>query len=139
MFPGAFANCTFIVGIWGKCIGDSTIGCKADAVEKGDVEVARLLLSYGADPLLATYAGQTPLQLAEDDGMTLFLKNHLYDVQYSGSDKGHWKFSGPWEIYGEYNFFCACDAGKWFKKIRELSLKILRMEFVNLINETFYM
>ncbi|XP_059614944.1 titin-like [Phlebotomus argentipes] len=70
-----------------------------DAVENGYVEVARLLLSYGADPLLATYAGQTPLALAEDDGMALFLKNHLYDVQHNGPDKGSWKFAGPWEIY----------------------------------------
>ncbi|XP_055689773.1 nascent polypeptide-associated complex subunit alpha, muscle-specific form [Lutzomyia longipalpis] len=70
-----------------------------DAVENGYVEVARLLLSYGADPLLATYAGQTPLQLAEDDGMALFLKNHLYDVQHNGPDKSSWKFAGPWEIY----------------------------------------
>lgn len=53
-----------------------------EAAESGCVELMRLLLSYGADPLLATYTGLTPLSLAHNHPEArTFLQNHLADVQ----------------------------------------------------------
>lgn len=91
-----------------------------EAVEQGYIEVVRLLLSYGADPLLATYSGmtnefyfnvpfcnyrcilgQTPIMLAEnDDQMIAFLKNYLHDIQNTGPNKMPWRFEGGWKKYG---------------------------------------
>ena len=45
-----------------------------DAVENNHVEVARLLLAYGADPSIATYSGLTPLKLAHSKKMIEFLR-----------------------------------------------------------------
>ncbi|XP_055611402.1 mucin-17-like [Uranotaenia lowii] len=70
-----------------------------EAVENSFIEVTRLLLAFGADPMLATYAGQTPIQLAENNEMTLFLENHLIDIQSMSPLKTGWKFDGPWKTY----------------------------------------
>jgi len=57
------------------------------------VEIVRLLLSYGADPLLATYGGQTPLELADSfPAVKLLLEQHIQDVQ--GKDAKAWEFRG---------------------------------------------
>lgn len=45
-----------------------------DAVANDNLETLWLLLSYGADPTLATYSGQTALKLASSDGMKTFLR-----------------------------------------------------------------
>ena len=37
-----------------------------DAAENGDFSIVRLLLSYGADPSLTSYTGETAVQLADD-------------------------------------------------------------------------
>ncbi|KAJ8966941.1 hypothetical protein NQ317_011549 [Molorchus minor] len=61
------------------------------------VEIARLLLSYGADPTLATYSGLTPLALTNDEATKDFLKNHLNDIEGEQSP--------PWYLYGPATFF----------------------------------
>lgn len=45
-----------------------------DAVENDHVEVVRLLLSYGADPTIATYSGLEPMKLARSPMMAEFLQ-----------------------------------------------------------------
>lgn len=52
-----------------------------EAVENGDVHLVRLLLSYGADPRLATYSGQSPLSLANDKRTRMLLEHHVNDIQ----------------------------------------------------------
>lgn len=48
------------------------------------------------------WAGQTPIMLAEDDEqMTLFLENHLQDIQSMEPDKHPWRFEGAWHIHGK--------------------------------------
>lgn len=49
-------------------------------MENDHIEVVRLLLSYGADPLLATYAGRTPLKIARSKKMKAFLKGVLQSL-----------------------------------------------------------
>uniref|UniRef100_A0A5F8G5Z3 BCL6 corepressor like 1 n=1 Tax=Monodelphis domestica TaxID=13616 RepID=A0A5F8G5Z3_MONDO len=44
-----------------------------DAVVNDNLETIWLLLSYGADPTLATYSGQTAMKLASSDAMKTFL------------------------------------------------------------------
>lgn len=70
-----------------------------EAVENGFVEIVRLLLSYGADPLLATYSGLTPLSLAIDDGTVSLLQEHLADIQ--GKPSSTWCFLGPASCFGK--------------------------------------
>lgn len=69
-----------------------------EACENSHVEVIRLLLSYGADPLLGTYAGQTPEELTEGPAATL-LRLHIADVQ--GMAVEPWRFPPPTEIIGK--------------------------------------
>ena len=45
-----------------------------DAAEGGHVDVLRVLLSYGADPLLATYSGNTALSCTKDPNARAFLE-----------------------------------------------------------------
>ncbi|XP_004717851.1 BCL-6 corepressor-like protein 1 isoform X1 [Echinops telfairi] len=52
-----------------------------DAVVNDNLETIWLLLSYGADPTLATYSGQTAMKLASSDTMKRFLSDHLSDLQ----------------------------------------------------------
>lgn len=44
-----------------------------DAVENDRLEMVRLLLSYGADPTISTYAGRTPLKIARTERMKYLL------------------------------------------------------------------
>lgn len=44
-----------------------------DAVENDHLDVVRVLLSYGADPTLATYSGRGLLKMTHSDGMERFL------------------------------------------------------------------
>ena len=44
-----------------------------DAVENDHLDVVRLLMSYGADPTLATYSGRTLLKMTHSDLMECFL------------------------------------------------------------------
>ena len=69
-----------------------------EAAEYGDPELVRLLLSYGADPLLATYAGQTPLALASENDAYRVLQQHIDDIQ--GRKNVPWYFQGPCSIFG---------------------------------------
>lgn len=70
-----------------------------EAAENGFTEIVRLLLSYGADPLLATYAGQTPLMLSTDTEVYPILEQHLADIQARITSP--WSFGGPATIFGK--------------------------------------
>ncbi|XP_068930156.1 BCL-6 corepressor-like protein 1 isoform X2 [Petaurus breviceps papuanus] len=65
-----------------------------DAVVNDNLETIRLLLSYGADPTLATYSGQTAMKLASSDTMKQFLSDHLSDLQGrpEGDPRVAWDF-----------------------------------------------
>lgn len=69
-----------------------------EAAENGNVEIVRLLLSYGADPELATYSGLTPLALAKNDTTRTLLQNHLADIK--GQNTVPWNFLGPASCFG---------------------------------------
>ena len=45
-----------------------------DAAEGGHVGVLRVLLTYGADPLLATYSGNTALKCTKEPNSSAFLR-----------------------------------------------------------------
>ncbi|XP_006862895.1 PREDICTED: BCL-6 corepressor-like protein 1 [Chrysochloris asiatica] len=66
-----------------------------DAVVNDNLETIWLLLSYGADPTLATYSGQTAMKLASSDTMKRFLSDHLSDLQ--GRTEGDPGLS--WDFY----------------------------------------
>lgn len=70
-----------------------------EACENSHVEMMRLLLAYGADPLLGTYAGQTPEELTEGQAAR-FLQLHIADAQ--GKAIEPWKFRSPAELLGEF-------------------------------------
>lgn len=72
-----------------------------EAAENGFVEMIRLLLSYGADPMLATYSGLTPLSLATDEDTKHLLKYYMADVQ--GLTAPPWSFKGPAGCFGKDN------------------------------------
>ncbi|XP_069745455.1 BCL-6 corepressor isoform X3 [Narcine bancroftii] len=67
-----------------------------DAVENDHLEVVRLLLSYSADPTLATYSGRTILKMAHSEVMEMFLLDYFADLQgRSNDDPGlYWDFYG---------------------------------------------
>lgn len=44
-----------------------------DAVENDHLDVVRILLSYGADPTLATYSGRGLLKMTHSESMERFL------------------------------------------------------------------
>lgn len=44
-----------------------------DAVENDHLDVVRILLSYGADPTLATYSGRGLLKMTHSENMENFL------------------------------------------------------------------
>lgn len=55
-----------------------------------NLETIWLLLSYGADPTLATYSGQTAMKLASSDTMKRFLSG-----EYDPDSKPHYRGSDP--------------------------------------------
>lgn len=63
------------------------------------MEVIRLLLAYGADPLLVTYAGQTPQELA-DGAAEMLLRLHIADIQ--GQAVEPWRFPSLTEVIGKF-------------------------------------
>ncbi|XP_040180958.1 BCL-6 corepressor-like protein 1 isoform X3 [Rana temporaria] len=65
-----------------------------DAVVNDNIETVWLLLSYGADPTLATYSGQTPMKLASSDAMRTFLSDYLSDLRgrTDGDPRASWDF-----------------------------------------------
>lgn len=73
-----------------------------EACENSHIEMIRLLLAYGADPLLGTYAGRLPEDLTEGPA-TRFLKLHIADAQGKAAEP--WKFPSPAEILGKYLLF----------------------------------
>lgn len=69
-----------------------------EAAENDHLELVRLLLSYGADPRLATYGGQTPLGLSSSDAMRDYLTAYIDDIQ--GGSKASWIFQGTASFMG---------------------------------------
>ncbi|KAM4021172.1 LOW QUALITY PROTEIN: BCL-6 corepressor-like protein 1 [Anomaloglossus baeobatrachus] len=65
-----------------------------DAVVNDNLETVWLLLSYGADPTLATYSGQTPVRLASSEAMRTFLSDYLSDLRgrCDGDPRASWDF-----------------------------------------------
>ncbi|CAI9602334.1 unnamed protein product [Staurois parvus] len=65
-----------------------------DAVVNDNIETVWLLLSYGADPTLATYSGQTPMKLASSEAMRTFLGDYLSDLRgrTDGDPRASWDF-----------------------------------------------
>ncbi|XP_075428918.1 BCL-6 corepressor-like protein 1 isoform X2 [Ascaphus truei] len=65
-----------------------------DAVVNDNLETVWLLLSYGADPTLATYSGQTPTKLASSEAMRTFLSDYLSDLRgrSDGDPRTLWDF-----------------------------------------------
>ncbi|XP_030064933.1 BCL-6 corepressor-like protein 1 [Microcaecilia unicolor] len=71
-----------------------------DAVVNDNLETVWLLLSYGADPTLATYSGQTALKLASSEVMRGFLSDYLSDLR--GRSEGDPRTS--WDFYSSSIF-----------------------------------
>lgn len=68
------------------------------------MEMLRLLLEYGADATVSTYANQTPLSIVEPDSDAHhLLELHLADVQ--GQPALPWKYHGPSKLFGMYICF----------------------------------
>lgn len=47
-------------------------------MENDHLEIVRLLLSYGADPTLATYSGRTIAKMTHSEVMETFLTGEFY-------------------------------------------------------------
>ncbi|XP_032331795.1 BCL-6 corepressor-like protein 1 isoform X3 [Camelus ferus] len=79
-----------------------------DAVVNDNLETIWLLLSYGADPTLATYSGQTAVKLASSDTMKRFLSDHLSDLQgrAEGDPGVSWDFYSSSVLEEKDGFAC---------------------------------
>ncbi|XP_077001700.1 BCL-6 corepressor-like protein 1 isoform X1 [Tamandua tetradactyla] len=79
-----------------------------DAVVNDNLETIWLLLSYGADPTLATYSGQTAMKLASSDTMKRFLSDHLSDLQgrAEGDPGVSWDFYSSSVLEEKDRFAC---------------------------------
>ncbi|XP_052519063.1 BCL-6 corepressor-like protein 1 [Budorcas taxicolor] len=79
-----------------------------DAVVNDNLETIWLLLSYGADPTLATYSGQTAMKLASSDTMKRFLSDHLSDLQgrAEGDPGVSWDFYSSSVLEEKDGFVC---------------------------------
>ncbi|XP_061034827.1 BCL-6 corepressor-like protein 1 isoform X2 [Eubalaena glacialis] len=79
-----------------------------DAVVNDNLETIWLLLSYGADPTLATYSGQTAMKLASSDTMKRFLSDHLLDLQgrAEGDPGVSWDFYSSSVLEEKDGFAC---------------------------------
>lgn len=77
------------------------------------MELVRLLISFGADPTLTTYAGQSPLELAEPHApVRLLLDQHINDVLGAKDVPWEFKGSGEWaeEPRNELGFEVTAEA-----------------------------
>ncbi|XP_006881849.1 PREDICTED: BCL-6 corepressor-like protein 1 [Elephantulus edwardii] len=79
-----------------------------DAVVNDNLETIWLLLSYGADPTLATYSGQTAMKLASSVTMKRFLSDHLLDLQgrAEGDPGVSWDFYSSSVLEKKDGFAC---------------------------------
>lgn len=69
-----------------------------EAVENGHIELARLLLAYGADPSLLTFGGLSWLALAGDAHTEAFINEFTSDLK--GKRATEWHFRGPARFFG---------------------------------------
>ncbi|NXX78524.1 BCORL protein, partial [Urocolius indicus] len=81
-------------------------GCRAGAND--NLETMWLLLSYGADPTLATYSGQTAVKLATSEVMKHFLCDYLLDLQgrTDGDPRTAWDFYSSSVLEGKDSIGC---------------------------------
>ncbi|NWX41400.1 BCORL protein, partial [Steatornis caripensis] len=79
-----------------------------DAVANDNLETMWLLLSYGADPTLATYSGQTAVKLATSEVMKRFLCDYLSDLQgrTDGDPRTAWDFYSSSVLEGKDSIGC---------------------------------
>ncbi|NXJ70816.1 BCORL protein, partial [Rostratula benghalensis] len=79
-----------------------------DAVANDNLETMWLLLSYGADPTLATYSGQTAVKLATSEVMKRFLCDYLSDLQgrSDGDPRTAWDFYSSSVLEGKDSIGC---------------------------------
>ncbi|NXD86321.1 BCORL protein, partial [Halcyon senegalensis] len=79
-----------------------------DAVANDNLETMWLLLSYGADPTLATYSGQTAVKLATSEVMKRFLCDYLSDLQgrADGDPRTAWDFYSSSVLEGKDSIGC---------------------------------
>ncbi|EPQ11763.1 BCL-6 corepressor-like protein 1 [Myotis brandtii] len=86
----------------------ANVNCIHDAVVNDNLETIWLLLSYGADPTLATYSGQTAMKLASSDTMKRFLSDHLSDLQgrAEGDPGVSWDFYSSSVLDEKEGFAC---------------------------------
>ncbi|NXL06718.1 BCORL protein, partial [Mesembrinibis cayennensis] len=79
-----------------------------DAVANDNLETMWLLLSYGADPTLATYSGQTAVKLATSEVMKRFLCDYLSDLQgrTDGDPRTAWDFYSSSVLEGKDTIGC---------------------------------
>lgn len=76
-----------------------------EAIENGHVEIVRLLISFGADPCLATYSGQMPIAMAEDKEMESFINDYLIDIDDKKGKILSWYFDAAYKQEGMYVLF----------------------------------
>ncbi|NWX97405.1 BCORL protein, partial [Nothoprocta ornata] len=77
-------------------------------IANDNLETMWLLLSYGADPTLATYSGQTAVKLATSEVMKRFLCDYLSDLQgrTDGDPRTAWDFYSSSVLEGKDGFGC---------------------------------
>ena len=74
-----------------------------EALENCHIELARLLLAYGADASLANYGGQTCVALAGDSHTEKFIQDYLADLKGKHTDP--WSIEGPSSLFGKEFFY----------------------------------
>ncbi|NXY77849.1 BCORL protein, partial [Glareola pratincola] len=91
----------------------ANVNCSAqDGTRQGiandNLETMWLLLSYGADPTLATYSGQTAVKLATSEVMKRFLCDYLSDLQgrSDGDPRTAWDFYSSSVLEGKDSIGC---------------------------------
>ncbi|NXN45127.1 BCORL protein, partial [Rhinoptilus africanus] len=91
----------------------ANVNCSAQdgtrqAIANDNLETMWLLLSYGADPTLATYSGQTAVKLATSEVMKRFLCDYLSDLQgrSDGDPRTAWDFYSSSVLEGKDSIGC---------------------------------
>ncbi|NWU54960.1 BCORL protein, partial [Dromas ardeola] len=91
----------------------ANVNCSAQdgtrqAIANDNLETMWLLLSYGADPTLATYSGQTAVKLATSEVMKRFLCDYLSDLQgrTDGDPRTAWDFYSSSVLEGKDSIGC---------------------------------
>ncbi|ELU01991.1 hypothetical protein CAPTEDRAFT_170616 [Capitella teleta] len=80
-----------------------------DAVDNDRLEMTRLLLSQGADPFIANYAGRTPAKLARSPAMKALIQGYFADININThpNEIQPWKFRPSYDQ--ERKVLSGCD------------------------------